>query len=791
MTFWQPRPRQPLVGLALCAVLAIFAADRWPVDARWPLAAFALAGVVTFFRPTALGCWLCCGLAFFSLHTLRHHGHAARALAGEFAAGPRVVEVTGIVWDEPQKPATASRTTTARFRLKLESLILDGLTRPTDVLVSVHWAGAFPTYGDRVTLTGSAANLEPPRNPGQFDFTAYLHRQGVWSEIRARFSTDCRIHSHGHGNAVQALAYRAARGIQSRLTLGLEGEPEISDLIASMVLGLRGETPPEMKALFQRTGTMHLFAVSGLNVAMLAAIVLFLLRPLRLGRTTGILVTIPVLIGYAFVTGLSASCVRATVMCSLVLLAWLVDRRPLPINSLAAAALLLLAWDTNQLFSPGFQFSFVLVVVILWLSGKIQRRLEPLGQPDAFLPRPLWRWPQHAFAWCWGLFTATAGVTVSAWLGSLLFTVGYFHLFLPSALLANLVAVPIAFGVLALGLGTLLLAPVWKYGALLFSNANWVCANALLGVLKACALIPGGWYYLETPRLSRPPVCEITVLDLGDGGAIHVRSEGRDWLFDCGGTSDYDRIVLPYLRTRGVNRLDGLLLTHGDARHIGRATTALDDFRPRRFADSVLRDRSGSRQDFHAALTARRLGKGLYTTGDRLRLSPATTLRVLYPPDGLVRAVADDKALVLQLEAAGTRVLFLSDSGFATEQWLLENATDLRSDILIKGQHAKDLSGTPDFLDRVQPQAVIAGDFIFSAAPIPPDTWAQSVTDRGRTLFRQDRTGAVRVEIRPGSSEIRAQLGGQRFQNQTRVENPSSTQAVVKNSPSADFRGSF
>ncbi len=768
MTLWQPRPRQPLVGLALCAVLAIFAADRWPMDVEWPLAAFALTAIAAFFRPTTLACALCCGLAFSSLHTLRHHGNAARALAGEFANEPRVVQATGIVWDEPEKPATTSRTTTARFRLKVESLTFEGVKRPSEVVMNVAWAGAFPSYGDRVTLTGSAANLEPPRNPGQFDFTSYLHRQGVWSEIRARFSTDCRIESHGHGRPVQALAYRTAHGIQERLTLGLEDEPEIADLIASMVLGLRGETPPEMKVLFQRTGTMHLFAVSGLNVAMLAAIVLFLLRPLRLGRATGILVTIPVLIGYAFVTGLSASCVRATVMCSLVLLAWLVDRRPLPFNSLGAAALLLLGWDTNQLFSPGFQFSFVLVAVILWLSGKIQRRLEPLGQPDAFLPRALWRWPQHAVAWGWGLFAATAGVTISAWLGSLLFTVGYFHLFLPSALLANLFAVPIAFGVLALGLGTLLLSPVWKYGALLFSNANWVCAKALLAVLEACALIPGGWHYLETPRLSRPPACEITVLDLGDGGAIHVRSEGRDWLFDCGGTFDYDRIVLPYLRTRGVNRLDGFLLTHGDARHIGRAPTVLDDFHPHRIVDSVLRDRSGSRRDFHAALADRSLGKGLYTAGDQIRLSPGATLRVLYPPAGLVRSVADDKALVLQLEAAGTRVLFMSDSGFATEQWLLENAPDLPSDILIKGQHAKDLSATPDFINRVQPQAVIVGDFIYSAQPIPPDTWAQGVSEQGRALFRQDQTGAVRVEIRAGSYEIRAQLGGHTFRSRAR-----------------------
>ena len=761
MTFWEPRPRQPFVGLAIAAVLGIFASDHWPADALWPLLLFAASALVVLLRPSTVACWLCCGLAFSAVHTMRHHENPARELAREFAAGPRVAQATGIVWDEPSPPESWSRSVTARFRLKLETITLAGETRPSDVMVNVIWAGEMPAYGDRVSLLVSAVNLASARNPGQFDFTSYLQRQGVWSELRARFASDCRIESSGHGNPAQAFAYRAAHWIQKRLQLDLEDEPEISDLIASMVLGLRGETPQEMKSLFQRTGTMHLFAVSGLNVAMLAAISLFILRPLRIGRAAAVLVTIPILAGYALVTGLPASCVRATIMCSLVLLAYLADRRPLPFNSLGAAAFAILAWDTNQLFSPGFQFSFVLVLVIVWLSGKIQRRLEPIGQPDAFLPRALWRWPQHAAAAVSEKVAAALGVTVSAWAGSLLFTAGYFHLFSPSALLANIFAVPLAFAVLVLGIATLLVSPLWKMGAVLCNNANWFCAKVLLAVLKVCAVIPGGWLYVETPRLSPKPVCEITVLDLGDGGAAHLRADGRDWLLDCGGGAGYDHTVLPYLRTRGVNRLDGLLLTHGDVKHIGGALSALDDFHPRRLADSVLRDLSPTRKNLHAELARRGLGKGIYARGDFIHLSGTATIRVLYPPAGLQRATADDKALVVQLAAAGTRVLFMSDSGFSTEQWLIENEPDLRSDVVIKGQHAKDLSGTIDFLARVQPQAVICSALGYGEMPEKLDPWEKSLAARGITVFRQDRAGAVHLELRDGGYEIRARLTGQ------------------------------
>ena len=769
MKFWEPRPRQPLVGLAVCAAVGIFAADRWAVEPLGALVLVVCGALGLLVRASTVGVWLLGVLAFFALHTVRHHGHAARELAREFADGPRVVGVTGIVWDEPETPAVWTRNLTARFRLRLESLTVAGRTRATDVLVNVAWAGAvIPAYGDRVSLTGSAANLAGARNPGQFDAAAYAQRQGVWSEIRARFATDCRIESPGHGHPVQAYAYHTARGIQRQLALDLEDEPEIAGLIASMVLGLRGETPPEMKALFQRTGTLHLFAVSGLNVAMLAAIAIFLLRRLRLGRVPSILLTIPVLAGYALVTGLTASCVRATIMCSLVLVAHLVDRRPLVFNSLGAAALGILAWDTNQLFAPGFQFSFVLVAVIVWLSGKIQRRLEPLGRPDAFLPRPLWRWPQQVGAAVTGKCAAALGVTISAWLGSLLFTVGYFHLFSPSALFANLLAVPLAFAVLVLGIATLLTAPLWKLGAVLCNNANWFCAKALLAILKVCALVPGGWFYVETPRLSPQPDCEITVLDLSDGGAAHLRTGGRDWLLDCGNKVAYERLVLPYLRTRGVNRLDGLLLTHGDVQHLGGAATLLDDFRPRVIVDSVLRDRSSTRKQLHTELARRGLGKALVQRGDLLRLNPGTTARVLYPPAGLARATADDKALVVQLEAAGVRVLFLSDSGFATEQWLLENEPDLRSDIVIKGQHARDLSGTLDFLARVQPRAVVCSARGYGDAPEGLDAWEGSLTAAGVAVFRQDRTGAVSLLIRDGGFAIEARVGGQTLRSRAR-----------------------
>lgn len=701
-------------------------------------------------------CCLCTGVIFFTLHTARHHGSAARALARELAQGSKVVRATGVVWSEPEKVPEWSGKTSGFFDLKLESLEFDGVRRQPEALVSVAWSGAVPVYGDRVSLTGSAGNLGAVRNPGQFDFTRYRQRRGVYSEIEVRFPGDGRIESHGHGWRAMALAIGTRRWIQQQIRRDLGDAPELSSLVESMVLGMRGETPDDVRALFQKTGTLHLFAVSGLNIAMLAAIALHALKPLGVRRGPAVLVVIPLLAAYALVTGLSSSCVRAAIMGAVVLGAQLFDRRAVVCNSLAAAAVGILAWDTNQLFLPGFQFSFVLVFVIVLLAMRIGRRCERVAAPDPFLPRALWSPTLRGGVWCWRHFSTAVGVTLAAWLGSLAFTAGYFHLFSVAAIFANLLAVPLAFLVLLLGLGTVVCAGVWSYGALLCSNANWLMAKALLVVVRLFSEVPGGHTYVEHPRIGAPPDCEITVLDVGEGAAIHLRVGRHDWLLDAASARQCESVVLPYLRSRGVNRLDGLILSHGDAQHIGGAPMVLAELRPRGLFESPLRDRSPIRRGLHTQLEQRTFGKAIVWRGDCIRLGGDATLRVLFPPPGHSGAVADDQALVVLLECAGVRVLFVSDSGFVTEQALLHSDVDFRSDVLVKGWHSKDLSGTLDFLARARPQAVVCSALEFGVGRAALAEWSRGLTEQGIALFRQDECGAVRIEIREGTVSLRA-----------------------------------
>ena len=258
------------------------------------------------------------------------------------------------------------------------------------------------------------------------------------------------------------------------------------------------------------------------------------------------------------------------------------------------------------------------------------------------------------------------------------------------------------------------------------------------------------------------------MLDVGSGAAIHLRAGDADWLIDGGPLLRYRQVTLPYLRARGVNFLDAFLLTHGDAQHIGCASTLIDDFAPRRIFDSPVADRSSTRKTFRRTLAERRMGVAFCQRGDIFQLAPGATLRVLHPPAGLRRSVADDKALVLLLDNGAVRTLFTSDSGFLTERWLLEHEPDLRVDLLVRGQHTRDFPAHRTFWRDSRHKWRSALRPAYGESPERNAAWARQIEARGVHGFSQQQSGAVSVEIRGRDFAVRGFLNGQSFRSRAR-----------------------
>jgi competence protein ComEC len=391
---------------------------------------------------------------------------------------------------------------------------------------------------------------------------------------------------------------------------------------------------------------------------------------------------------------------------------------------------------------------------------------------DPFLPASLSRgprrWMHSAYEWLCGC----AAVSLAAWIGSLPLVLWYFHLVTPISLFANLVVVPIAFVVLAIALLSLLSTPLLPWLAVIFNNANWALATLVLGIVQLFAQVPGGHFFIGEPHWTENVSAKITVLDMGAGAAIHLHADGSNWLFDCGSERSYKRIVREYLHWAGVNRLTGLVLTHGDSQHIGGATQLLSDFPRVRLIDNPAPDRSLIHRRLSrivSGLEGRGRKPAELTAGDNFHLSRDAIAHVLFPPRGFAGATADDQALVIRLLIPPeTFVLFMSDDGAKTESALLSNGSDLQSDILVKGQHNSGISGSTPFLDAVRPRLIIATSREFPEQERISEQWAEQLRARGIKLFRQDETGAVELNFSGQEWSARAYLTGEVFRSVSR-----------------------
>ena len=753
--------RQPFVGLVLAAIIGIVVADYFPaitVSIFLIANAGALAALRWRFAPLVFAV---VGATFFVLHSARITNTPADALAQLAGQQPRPANVTGIVTTEPKIEANGNAT----FLLKLCGAKIENQDIRTDATVFVRWRGR-PNIGDELALFGTVQPIEVPRNPGEFDMRAYLARRDVKSLFIVRYPENGRILAPGSGFSVLRAAAHSREWMQRILSRDIENSPDVVGLICGTALGLRHQARDDIEEPFQQTGTLHLFAVAGLHVGIVARLLWTVAMVLRLPRKTATALIIPLLFFYAAITGLHTASVRAAVMSALLLGGIFFDRKVLALNSLAAAAFLILLFDSNQLFTSGFQLSFAVVGTIVLLADPMFVRSGRVAAPDPFLPRALLSRAQRFRIKAGRKLMRGASVSLAAWIGSLPLIYWYFYLITPVSLVANLVVVPIAYFVLALAMLSLIAAPISSGLSIIFNNANWLISHVVLGLVHFFALLPAGHLYLPRFTESHTPIM-ITVLDEGTGGAAHIRANGYDWLIDCGGERNYERTLKSLLHSRGVNRLQGILLTHGDAHHIGAALETIANFAPREIDDNPLEVRSSAQRRFRDAPGQRE--SRLLFRGDWLLLGRDVHAEILYPPPNIKIRSADDAPLIAQLTInEQIRVLFESDAGAEAEVALLGSGDDLKSDILIKGQHHSGDSGTREFLDGVKPKLIIATSRESPVAEQITEEWSSEIARRGIKLFRQDRTGAVEIQFRGEDWTAQSYLTGECFRSSKR-----------------------
>lgn len=615
--------------------------------------------------------------------------------------------------------------------------------------------GQAPARGATVTMTGNLEPIRKPRNPGVFDFGPWLDRQGAAAVFRA--SDGFREVRAAPGWTTWGEQLRV--GFRSAITRGLEEESEVAAVIRAVAIGER----PNDSAItepFRLSGTLHLFAVSGLHVGMVGLLAWVALRFSGISRRAAVVPLIAILFSYAWLTGLNPPAVRAAWMAVIVLGAFIFRRRPDMGNSLGAAALLLLIYDGDQLFRPGVQLSFGVVAAIGLLHPLTAKAFYWLKSAEPYLPRSLYGRRRAGWLWVRSQTADSLTVSTSAWLGSAPLTALIFGLVTPISVVASVVLFTLVFPLLALSLISGICAPL-PYVSHGVNRVTGTLASAVVKVAAIGASVPGGHFKIP---LDRPAKAFAIVYDLGGNGAICWHDHGATLLIDAGSERDFEYRIGPSLDRMALVPT-AFVATHPDGGHAGGLVGVCQKWPIAQGLLPVVKARSTSYQSLSAVggeLSPKLL---LGESGRLYPLARGAHLEVLHPPQRWADSViADDRAMPVRLNWRGWKLLIMSDAGSQTERALLQGGADLSADVVIAGRHQFDDSLTQAFLQATGARAVIVTHTDFPAGQRVPQRWRKVTEAAGLAVFHQGESGAVVLTIDDNHLGLRGFFDGRELQ---------------------------
>lgn len=650
-------------------------------------------------------------------------------------------------------------------------------------------------YGEKVTLCGKVYRPSLERNPGAFNARAYYEAQGIEYLMRVRGFAN--IARHGVARDLGIMGWMMKEivvplrvyflSVVDRTIGGEEGE-----LLKGIVIGERGGIPFSTRTAFVNAGIAHILAVSGSNVVIVYAFFAMLFGLLRVPRTSALILNGAMLVVYMLVTGSQPPIVRATAMALVLLGSRLAGGKSHALNALGVAALLVLAWDARQLFDVGFQLSFAAVASILLFLPPLNARMVRLAG--------LALWRRGAVA-----ALQLSAVTFVATLGTLPLTAVYFGKVSLIGLISNIVVLPVVGASVVLGFVAALFASwamtiaatfaavnAWLLWFVLESarisgNLSWAYVETmqfkpsyavpvylamlllfqfsmkkfsrivlilLLGVLNLFLVLPE--HRLEKPVSDR---VRVSFIDVGQGDATLIEFPGGEtMLIDAGmGSDEYDageQIVVPFLKRRGITRLDWFVASHPHADHIGGAPSVFRAFEVRELIESGQQTPDPSAVRYRAAVEREQCRVRAVRAYDSAMSIAGAMVYVLYPSayrmsiDSLDRlSNLNNTSVVLKLVYGRVAFLFMGDVEREGEEELCTLFGEfLQSDVLKTGHHGSTTSSTSALLDLVKPKVAVISVGRNNSFNHPSEEIIERLRSHGAEVLRTDEEGAIIFE---------------------------------------------
>ncbi len=671
------------------------------------------------------------------------------------------------------------------FTLDADSLMFEDKVYPvkTKILCKLEADTNYQTgevldeleIGNEIVTVGTIYRPRNKRNPGEFDYREYLLTQNITSTL---FISKSKIVVLDEDNDfIPDLIFKVRLAIDRRIHK--LHSPEAAALLRGLLLADRSEIEFDTREKFVNAGVVHVLAVSGLHVGYIVLIFLFLTNRFNIYLRS--FITIIGLLAFLLITGSPPSVFRASIMAIVFLVAQLSNRSTFGLNSLALAWMIILLLNPLELFNPGFQLSFSAVISILIIYPKIRSQINQREIKSKVLKNTL-------------LFM---GVSFSAQIGTMPFTLYYFHKLSIVSLFTNILVIPLVGVIVAVGIITLTGSMISMWVGLIYASAN----NIFTSLLNKIVNFSGGleishlfirefsfydsavfyfllialitqWkklihikakllfilflsgsaaVYFQLDNVDLMPAGELSIMaiDIGQGDAILIRFPNeKTALIDAGNATDEfdngERIIKPLLKQLGINKINFGFISHVDADHYKGFLYLIENnlvekiYKPH--ADtSVQKD-----IDLQNFLISNRI---TYEDYSRDTINIGICRLYILNDTADVRFSefsSNDKSGVIKLVYGSTSFLFVGDAGIEAENLLEKKYSEfLQSDLLKLGHHGSKTSSEFEFLELVNPDDALISAGIGNRFNHPSEEILQRLKIFKTNIHRTDKEGAL------------------------------------------------
>lgn len=648
----------------------------------------------------------------------------------------------------------------------------------------LSWYGQPPEQlrpGQQWQLTVRLKQPHGMLNPGGFDYEAWLFQNRLVATGSVRQKGEQRLLSQPSALNIDNQRYQLAATIQKIL-----GDQPSTGIIIGLAVGARQLISQEQKEILQQTGTAHLIAISGLHIGFIAWLAFLIGRWFwsYTGRATfwlpahrfAALFSLSAALTYALLAGFSLPTQRALIMITVAVSGIVFARQVAVSHILALALLMVLLWDPLAVMSAGLWLSFGAVAVIVYaLSCRRQMGVARLA-----------RWGISSWKTQWAVTLGLFPIILAVF--------GYIPL---TSLPANAIAIPwVSFIVVPLTLlGTAMTELVPTLGRYLLLMAAgtldalwlsldyfahvewslwqpaspplWAVLAAMVGV--AILLLPRGFparwigmiwllpVFFTSPDRPNQGEVWLTLLDVGQGLAAVVRTQNYVLVYDtgpkafCSGFNTGEAVVVPFLRTNGIQRIDKLVVSHGDNDHSGGAPSilthlAVDELLTSANLKKILAERpdAEAKAPFNKAPPTKVRS---CQTGQHWRWD-GVEFQILHPSANLIAEKGNNRSCVLKISTENRAILLPGDIEKRIEYQLVQRyPNDLTADILIAPHHGSKTSSSDRFLDAVQPTITLFSAGYRNRFGHPKKEIVQRYRSRRIITWNTAETGAISFRL--------------------------------------------